>query len=163
MKYTYILLLLISVGFLSCSAQGQQPDNTKPMYGEIVKSAEYQKADEQFKAHCIKQFGSLHDAAIAHINFAWEYIGKDEMDTALRRFNQAWLLDSNLSDSYFGFSFLMKHQNNQAESERFYNMGMAKDETGEGLERYNQEVDTYENGRSITETFELSGIEVEAE
>lgn len=159
MKYTYIFIILISLGLLSCLAQGQKPDNTKPMYGEVEKNAEYQKADNEFKMHCMKQFGTLGDAAVAHIDFAWKYIREDNMETAMRRFNQAWLLDPKLPDSYFGFAFLMKHQNDMAESERFYNMAVEKDETGEGLKRYNQQVDIYENGPAVIEEFELSTLE----
>lgn len=160
MKHIHLFFALFLIGLFSCQGQNQRPDNTKPMYGEVPKSKEYQKIDDEFKLHCMRQFGSLGEAANAHIHFAWDYIARDESETAMKRFNQAWLLNPNLPDSYFGFAYLMDKKGDREESERFYQMGMVKDENGEALSRYNKLKDNAENGSSaVIEEFEISVLE----
>jgi tetratricopeptide (TPR) repeat protein len=43
---------------------------------------------------------------------AWEYYNKADYETSMKRFNQAWLLDSFNADIYWGFGCLVgkKHQ-----------------------------------------------------
>ena len=132
MKYkltSIILLFLIIIAFLSCL--NAQPDNKKPMYGEVPKNEHYKEIDEEFKKNCIKQYGTLDSAAQAHIAFGWEYFCYGDLTTAMKRFNQSWLLNQEIPDVYFGFAALMEMQDNKKEAERFYKIGNQKDTTGE--------------------------------
>ena len=115
---------------LSCSST-QKPDNTKPMYGEVPKSEQYKQVDEDFKKQCIEYYGTIHNAVQAHIEFGWDYFLNNDVTTAMKRFNQAWLLDAEYPDSYFGFAALMEVQGNKIEAERFYKIGNEKDTTKE--------------------------------
>ncbi|HCO66251.1 MAG TPA: hypothetical protein DIT04_00585 [Dysgonomonas sp.] len=140
MKFQYALFILVMLVFISCSGNMNKPDNTKPMYGEVAKSPEYQKIDDEFKLMCLQKFGSLYDAALAHAGFAWDYVDKNDFKSAMKRFNQVWLLDPSLPDSYYGFAFIMKMQNKQTDYERFYKMALEKDVDGEGKKRYEDRV-----------------------
>jgi len=101
------------------------------MYGEVPKSSDYKKIDEDFKESVIAQFGTIDNAVQAHIDFAWSYFFRNDLTTAMKRFNQAWLLNSEFPDSYFGFAALLDMQGNITESERFYKIGQEKDKTKE--------------------------------
>jgi len=145
MKKNISSFILICISLLSCHAQELKPDNKKPMYGEVAKSDEYKQIDKDFIDFCITQYGSAENAAKAHINFAWHYIHTDDLVTAMKRFNQAWLLNPDLSDSYFGFSLLLNMQkNNTTDAERFYNMGIKKDITGDGIKEHNTRLEEYQ-------------------
>jgi tetratricopeptide (TPR) repeat protein len=131
MKQYKILILTIAIGLLSCGTKGQQPDNTKPMYGEIQKSDVYKKIDEDFKKESLDQFGTIDSSVNVYIDHAWRYFYHNDLKTAMKRFNQAWLLNSEFPDSYFGFAALLEMQNNKTEAERFYKIGQEKDKSKE--------------------------------
>lgn len=127
MKYYKSLILLVVVGLCSCEAIAQQPDNTRPMYGEVQKSDEFKKIDEDFKKDCIEKFKSVDSAAVVYVDFGWRYFYHNDLKAAMKRFNQAWLLNPEYADSYFGFAALMDMEGNQAEASRFYRIGEEKD------------------------------------
>lgn len=123
------LSLLFVLGLSSCGSRAQQVDNTKPMYGEVPKSNEYKEVDEDFKKECLAQFGTIDSSVRVQIDNAWRYFYHNDLKTAMKRFNQAWLLDSECSDSYFGFAALMDMQGKKIESERFYKLGIERDKS----------------------------------
>jgi tetratricopeptide (TPR) repeat protein len=126
MKYT-ILLVSFIIGLLSSRTYGQQPDNLKPMYGEVSKNDEYQELDQQFIKESIKKFGTTDSAVTVYIDHAWRYFYNNDMSTAMKRFNQVWLLNPEFPDAYFGFAALSEMNSNKAEADRFYRLGIKKD------------------------------------
>lgn len=71
-----------------------------PMYGGKKKSKELDAADKKFVKDVTKAAGSKAKA------FDAAMFQKNDMDTAMRRFNQAWTLDSSRFESYWGFGVL---------------------------------------------------------
>lgn len=140
MKHYKLLILSVAIGLSSCETKGQQPDNTKPMYGEVPKNDEYKKIDEDFKKECIEQFKTLDSSVYVQIDHAWRYFYHNDLKTAMKRFNQAWLLNSDYPDSYFGFAALMDLQGNKTEAERFYKIGEEKDKTKERAKKCYQRI-----------------------
>lgn len=129
MRLFQTLFFLITIILSSCKNEthGQQPDNTKPMYGEVAKSEEYKKVDDEFKKESLEQFKTIDSSVYVQIDNAWRYFYHNDLKTAMKRFNQAWLLNPEYPDSYFGFAALMEMQNNKTEAERFYKIGLEKD------------------------------------
>ena len=123
-------IILIAIGISSC-LNAQQPDNKKPMYGEVPKSERYKEIDAEFIAKCLATFGTIDSAVQAHIAFGWEYFCYNDLETSMKRFNQVWLLDAECPDAYFAFSALMKVQGNTKEAKRFDKIGREKDVTKE--------------------------------
>ena len=70
-----------------------------PMYGGKPR----EPADEQFIAAATKQAGSKEIASQQHVEFGWNYLHMRDPDTAMRRFNQAWLLNPQNADVFVGF------------------------------------------------------------
>ncbi len=130
MKLFIFTVLITAFGLLSCNTGAQEPDNTIPMYGNVVKSEGYKKIDEEFIEHSKKQFGTIDSATKAYVDFAWRYFYNNDLKTAMKRFNQAWLLDDACPDTYFGFAALTEIQGNKAEANKYYEIGIAKDKTG---------------------------------
>lgn len=131
MKYFKILTLLTVIGFTSCGTNAQEPDNTKPMYGEVLKNDEYKKVDEKFIAHCLSQFGTIDSSVKVQTKLAWGYFYNNDLTTAMKRFNQTWILDSEYPDSYFGFAALLEMSGDNLGAKRFYEIGLEKDKTKE--------------------------------
>ncbi|MDG1476342.1 MAG: hypothetical protein P8Q14_04295, partial [Vicingaceae bacterium] len=113
--------------FSSCQSQDNKVDNISPMYGEVEKSKEHKEIDEEFIQDCLKQFGSIDSSVNVQIDHAWRYFYNNDLETAMKRFNQAWLLNPEFPDSYFGFASLLEMQNKSKEANRFYNLGIEKD------------------------------------
>ncbi len=134
MRNYRIIFLFILLCFLSCSMSGQYPDNTKPMYGEVKKSEEYIKSDEEFIKESINKFGTIDSSINVYIDIAWKYFYHNDLNTAMKRFNQVWLLNNEFPDSYFGFAALLEMQGNKTESQRFYKLGIEKDKTKERIQ-----------------------------
>jgi tetratricopeptide (TPR) repeat protein len=104
------------------------------MYGEVEKSKEHKQLDEEFKKDCIEKFKTIDSSVYVHVDLAWRYFYRNDLKTAMKRFNQAWLLNPDFPDSYFGFGALLEMQQNKTEALRFYRMGLAKDMKNERAE-----------------------------
>ncbi|WP_052732237.1 tetratricopeptide repeat protein [Hymenobacter terrenus] len=105
-------LVLASLTFLcscllACTAKAQVVRdgsiNLLPMYGGARKSRVLRKADEQFLTACDQLFPNRQAAAKYYAGKGWECIRKDDFNTAIKRLNQAWLLDSTNATAYWGF------------------------------------------------------------
>ena len=82
------------------------------MYGRIKKCPEQLVLDQEFLTACDKQYKTRQEAAVAQVVFGWKYFYTNQLDVAMKRFNQAWLLDSTNADVYLGFGNILglKHQ-----------------------------------------------------
>lgn len=109
MKHISISLLLLTM--FSCHLEDcPQGINQLPMYGTQKKCKEQLQADNDFLNDANKNFRNRHLAAKYYIDQAWDYFNKNQPDTAMMRFNQAWLLDSLNADIYWGYGNLLSSQ-----------------------------------------------------
>lgn len=157
MKNYQAILFIITIGISSCNyvTNEHQVDNTKPMYGEVIKNEEYKKADEDFKNECLEKWKTIDSSVSIVVNDAWNYFYHNDLKASMKRFNQVWLLNPDFSDSYFGFAALMDMKGNKIESERFYKMGLEKDTKKErALICYRRIADCKEQLQDINGTFD---------
>jgi tetratricopeptide (TPR) repeat protein len=99
--------------WLTCCGQGDCPKdiNKLPMYGHVKKCKEQLDSDKDFLKECDKQFKNRKEAAQFHVDKGWEYFYKNQFETAMMRFNQAWLLDSLNADIYWGYGNILGMKN----------------------------------------------------
>lgn len=113
------LLLSFVLVSVSCSRYSDCPEgiNLLPMFGNLVKCPEQLEADKTFIAAMDKDFdGDRKKAAEDRVARAWDFYHQRDEKTAMKRFNQAWLLDSTNADVYWGFGSLMGNQKNEEEA-----------------------------------------------
>lgn len=112
---------------VSCSARKDCPDkaNLLPMFSGLKKCDEQIKIDNDFIADCNKYFKDRKEATRYHIDRGWEYFFKNDLDTAMMRFNQAWLLDSTNADVYWGFGNILGRQQKFQESLKYFDKSLA--------------------------------------
>jgi len=106
-----LFLTLLTVLPVQHSVARDIPINLMPMYGgpEVVKSEAQKKGDEVFIETVTKSSGSRQLAAKGFAGEGWQHYQKGDLDNAMRRFNQAWLLDPESFLPYWGFgAVLMK-------------------------------------------------------
>jgi tetratricopeptide (TPR) repeat protein len=101
---TAVLIFFLVSGFL---VRAQPPCdagiNRLPMYGHVRKCKEQLDADHEFLLMCGKQFKTRTEAAQYMMDRGWTYFYEKKFDDAMKRFNQAWLLDSLDADVYWGY------------------------------------------------------------
>lgn len=107
-------IIFSAILMLNCSSKQDCPEgiNLLPMYGEVKKCAEQIEIDNEFLADCDKLFKNRKEAAEKHVEMAWGYFYNNNPDNSMKRFNQAWLLDKDNAEIYWGFGNLMgmKHE-----------------------------------------------------
>jgi Tfp pilus assembly protein PilF len=76
-----------------------------PMWEGLAKTETQRSADAAFvEAARNATGGKLEEATDRAIQLGWQFIQQGEADMAIKRFNQAWLLDPNHPDVYWGFA-----------------------------------------------------------
>ena len=97
------------------------------MYGERTKTAEMKKADAVLIDAIEKQGLSHQEAAARAIQTGWSYWRKNDLVTAISRFNQGWLFDPENGDAYHGFALVTSARGGApSEVERFFLMAVSK-------------------------------------
>lgn len=86
--------------------------NTTLMYGEKPRCPYLKRADDLFIKQVLKAHGGDKQLAVLDISSAgWVYFYSGDYDTAMKRFNQEWLLDQAKSNTYWSFALLLYKQN----------------------------------------------------
>ena len=84
----------------------QYPINELPMYGGIEKSDAMLKADDVFIGKVLEQ-GYSKETGARHFSMrGWQAFSDGDLSTAVKRFNQSWLLDKELYETYWGFALV---------------------------------------------------------
>src|SRR5688572_8320435 len=94
--------------------------NKLPVYGQIQKCKEQLDNDYKFLQECDKQFKDRQAAAKFYVDRGWGYFYKNQFDTAMMRFNQAWLLDSLNADVYWGLGNIVGLRDKKLEESLTY-------------------------------------------
>ena len=91
------------------------------MFGQVEKCPEQIDIDNDFLKRIDEIFnGDRKKAAQERVDRAWEYFYKGHLDTAMMRFNQAWLLDSLNADIYWGYGNILGRQQQFEESLQYF-------------------------------------------
>jgi len=116
-----ILFLFISLFLHSCSnTDCPEGIDILPKYGAVEKCAEQLRIDAQFLQECDQIYPSRAAAAVHHIDLAWDLYDANQTDEAMKRFNQAWLLDKSNADIYWGYGNLTGQGGHFEESLAFF-------------------------------------------
>lgn len=119
------LLLIFAILFWGCTGQNcPEGINLKPMYGYEKKCKEQIEADTFFLHESDKIDMDRKVACVHEIERAWEYFNTNNLDSSMKRFNQAWLLDSTNADIYWGFGNILGKQQKFQESLKYFDKSL---------------------------------------
>jgi len=82
------------------------PMNELPMYGGMEKTPMEIEADNWF-IEAVTKDQTREEASRETSEFGWQYYYKGDLKTAMKRFNQAWMLDPDNPHAYWGFGVLL--------------------------------------------------------
>lgn len=127
-----ILLGLLALACsMSLSMAQEQPEapsaNVLPMFGGKQKTEAEQKQDEKFLTSCDKNFSTRPEASKFFMERGWEYLNEGQTDTAMYRFNLAWLLDPGNKDTYWAFGLVTAAKGNNELAIDYYDKALAID------------------------------------
>lgn len=100
-----VLLVASLLAFGLAPQASAQDINLQPKYGSLPKNDAQKAADARFVASVDDQFkGDRRKAAAAAAGRGWQYLRQGNAPDAMRRFNQAWLLDSTNGAALWGMA-----------------------------------------------------------
>ncbi len=111
------------------------PLNELPLYGNQPKTPAMQQADQRFIDAARNTGLSLAQASDKSVQLGWQYFQqRRDIATAMKRFNQAWLLDPENGDAFHGFAVLvMERDRDPAAAEKLFQQGIAAPRQSPGI------------------------------
>ena len=147
--FSIAMLALFFVSSLCSSNNYEAPKNETPMYGGIPRTPDEEKADREFVRDVLKNYGTKGEAFQAGFELAWSFYDKGDYAQAMRRFNQAWLVDPNDPRIYNAFAALAAKKGDEKSMIDWYLKGA---EAGEPKAQYNLG-DCYFHGRGVKKNY----------
>ncbi|MEJ8801845.1 tetratricopeptide repeat protein [Pontibacter sp. H249] len=123
MRRLLFTLAVVLFATATSFAQEQQADQSHlvlPMFGNKPKTEAQQKKDEKFLTSCDKSFLNRDEASKFFMERGWEYYAEGQIDTAMYRFNLAWLLNPSNKDTYWAFGLITSSKSNNKEAISYF-------------------------------------------
>jgi Tfp pilus assembly protein PilF len=104
------------------------PSDQRPMYGGEDRAAnpELRDADAKLVADSVKVFGSPRAASDAFVSDGATAFRSGDQPSAMRFYNQAWLVDKDNPAVYWGFAAVLYQRDEYCESTRMLEAGAAR-------------------------------------
>ena len=154
MKRLLVALPLAALTLLGTLAHGQSAGvalNTLPRYGGVQKSKALRKLDQEFISQSLKQYRQDRRAASeSSVSEGWSHFYNSDVTTSIKRFNQAWLLDSTNANVYYGFSACLSEQGEAAAAHRYFQLARRYDVQNQGANKYYERLTLYYQSRKQT-------------
>ncbi len=122
LKLPIFFILALCLSTIGCG--NKTPINQIPMYGNVPPTPQEQEAHDRFIKEVIEGAGSREAAIKQSLALAWSYYNKKDFETAMKRFNQTWLLDHNNADVYWGFGLLLRERGQHNEALKMYDKAL---------------------------------------
>ena len=128
-KPSVIAMALICTATLTVTASiaASGPYNEMPMYDSQPRPPSVVEADERFFAAVAASGLTRPQGSDQMVALGWVYYSRKDYATAMKRFNQAWLLDPDNGDSFQGFALVvMERDGDVAQAGALFKQGFAK-------------------------------------
>lgn len=136
MRQRVLFLLVLVATFGACTpspkierilAVHALPMNERPMHGGFEKSERQKKVDQEFIENATTKRGRTRDEVSKEVSMlGGEYLRRGDVSTAMKRFNQAWLLNPRNGETYWGFAIIVDTRDrNVVEAEKFFAKAVA--------------------------------------
>ena len=121
----HLCYILLTLFLMSCASNIQSNNRTRidniPMYGQPeIKRPDYvKKADEKFIQEVINAYGTRTNGSKAWYAQGEKFMHAGNLDYAMRRYNQSWLLNPDNYQPYWGFARVLMEKNKIDEAIKF--------------------------------------------
>ncbi|WP_242919207.1 tetratricopeptide repeat protein [Pontibacter liquoris] len=126
---TFAFVFTTTLGFAQAqpAPQAEPSPRVQPMFGKQPKTEAQQRQDEKFLSSCDKNFTNRQEASNFFMERGWEYLNSGQTDTAMYRFNLAWLLNPDNKDTYWAFGLVTASKGQQDEAIGLYEKALQYD------------------------------------
>lgn len=129
----FVLAAVVALS-AGAAAATDYPPNEMPMYGGAEKTSALVKADQDFIAAVLAKGVTRAQGSDQMVHVGWDYERKGDYATAMKRFNQAWLLDPENGDEFHGFAAVMIDRDKDfAASDALFQQGLAMPRQSPGI------------------------------
>ncbi len=131
-RYVIAIIVILSISFFGYymdktiveDSNVEEDLSLLPKYGEKEKTKNQKLADEQFINDFLKEGITREEASEGIVSGAWEWYYQGDLETAMKRFNQAWLMNSNNPEVYIGFGTIVGFQGKTDEAITLFEEGL---------------------------------------
>ncbi len=129
MKFLLLILIVFLTGCLATTSQQRTRVDEIPLYGGIDRSQfpELVAADQQFISGVTEAFGSRERASQLWVEQGFKFYNQNRLGMAMRRFNQAWLLNPQNPEIFAGFGSVLHDQGKYCEAMQMMDMSLSLD------------------------------------
>jgi tetratricopeptide (TPR) repeat protein len=128
-----IFIYMVGEGTLYVTAY-TKPINERPMYGGVSKTPEQKASDERFINGVLNGGYTRQSGSDRGVTRGWESFVNKDYATAMKRFNQAWLLDPDSGNVFHGFAVVVHDRDkNVREAEKCFRMALEKPRYSPGV------------------------------
>lgn len=122
------LIVFMSITFPSCASgvECQKGLNLLPMYGNVKKCPELLQSDKEFLAYMDTQSPDRAKTSKAMVEAGIAYINRGDNETAMKRMNQAWLLDKDNVSIYTYYTLLLALDSKTDEAVKMLDLTLEK-------------------------------------
>ncbi len=131
-KQSVLALAVIVLSSTSVAQKLSGDPSLVPMYGGMDRQSDpvLKGADDALIEGTTKEFGSRNSASRRFTDAGFRYYFRNDLGTAMRRFNQGWLLDPNNPDVFYGFMAVLNdrdmHCDARQMAEKAFELGLEK-------------------------------------
>lgn len=112
MKYILLYIALVismpslaqQMSYAEWQTKARSQVNLRPEYGNITKSQDEVDVDNKFIETVLKQDTTRKNGSEHLVKLGFTYLYRGDLETAMKRFNQAWLLDPKNENAYWGYA-----------------------------------------------------------
>src|SRR5499433_3025860 len=107
-----LLVIVLTISRVGMAAAQSDPTEKLPMYGQpaITRSENLKKVDEDVIRDATLRFGNRQAASRALAEQGWTSVRRGISDVAMRRFNEAWLLNPKNYQAFWGFGAVLSER-----------------------------------------------------
>lgn len=122
MQINRLLRIVFIAIVFSCGILVRAQDlSLLPKYGSLPKSDEQKAADSNFISAMDEQYqGDRNKASHQVVARGWQYLKQGDLPDAMRRFNQAWLLNNGNGDALWGMAAIQASSGKSDESLKLF-------------------------------------------
>jgi Tfp pilus assembly protein PilF len=142
MRHLITIILLITVtaiatgqnmSYSEWKKEAKEDIRLFPKYGEVPKTKEQKLADQELIDDYVKQEGSRMKAFELLVRLGFNYLYKGDLKTAMYRFNQAWILEPENANCFWGFGAIYFTFGDYENALKQYDEGLKVDANSSGI------------------------------
>lgn len=115
---------LLKTKLCAGAARSDYPINELPMYGHREKTPDQKLADQRYVETMTSDGRSRSEGAESAAKLGWNTYYAGDCARAMRRFNQAWLLDHDNQLALWGFAVIALERDNVTEAVQYFEMAL---------------------------------------